>query len=60
MSRDLDYFPVIASLLAIIFLALVGNIVFNISSTKVNKCEKVTAYIPVSGKWITREICLNE
>jgi hypothetical protein len=49
-------------ILPILCIALLFSLVFRvISDTRaISKCEKVTAYIPVSGKWITREVCLNE
>jgi hypothetical protein len=41
----------------IIFLSVF--IVMLMEKGKKKECNKVTAYIPIKGKWLEREICLE-
>lgn len=54
MSREDKFFTIL--LLIIIFLC---GLLIGLDAKKEKSCTKVNAFIPVNGKWIEREVCLE-
>ena len=38
---------------------LLSVLIFMQENNKKKECSKVTAYIPIKGKWLEKEICLE-